>query len=677
MKSKNNLKKGSRMPWSFNNLTIKSLILSALVLTGILTTLQAQDSITKPSWWFGVAAGANLNFYRGTTQEINSELTAPAAFDKGFGAGLYIAPLIEYHHPDAIWGIMLQAGYDNRQGWLEQVKTPCNCPEDLYTRISYITVEPSLRIAPFKSNFYLYAGPRLAFNAERSFTYKQGINPDHPEQEAIPNVKGDLSKMKEMLISMQIGAGYDIPISSQKKQTQFVLSPFVSFHPYFGQYPRSIETWNVTTLRVGVALKFGRGHKNTSPAKEVVSAQAKEPEVLFSVYAPKNIPVERRVRETFPIRNYVFFDTGSTVIPDRYVLLTKDKVKEFNETRLEVFTPKKLSGRSGRQLTAYYNILNILGSRMAKDSSTTVRLTGASMKGTEVGIAMAEAIKRYLVDVFGIDTSRIKTEGRIKPRIPSEKPGSTSDFELLNESDNRVSIWSNSPALLMEFQTGPNAPLKPVEINAVQEVPLDAYLSFNIVKGIKELKSWSLEIRDETGKMQKFGPYTQKSLSMKGRAVLGTKPEGQYKVKMIGQRNNGKIVNKDTTVHMVLWKPSEREEGMRYSVLFEFDESNVITLYEKYLTDIVTPKIPKNGTVIIHGHTDIIGDEAYNQKLSETRANDVRKIIENALLKAGRKDVTFDVYGFGKDTDLEPFENNLPEERFYNRTVIIDIISPK
>jgi hypothetical protein len=57
---------------------------------------------------------------------------------------------------------------------------------------------------------------------------------------------------------MQIGAGYDIPLSTDANKTQFVLSPF-SFQPYFGQNPRSTETWNNTTVRAGVALKFGQG----------------------------------------------------------------------------------------------------------------------------------------------------------------------------------------------------------------------------------------------------------------------------------------------------------------------------------------------------------------------------------------------------------------------------------
>jgi hypothetical protein len=75
------------------------------------------------------------------------------------------------------------------------VITACDCPADLSTDLSYITVEPSLRFAPFKSNFYLYGGPRLAFNLDKSFTYQLGINPAYPDQ-ATPAVKVILIKSK-------------------------------------------------------------------------------------------------------------------------------------------------------------------------------------------------------------------------------------------------------------------------------------------------------------------------------------------------------------------------------------------------------------------------------------------------------------------------------------------------
>jgi outer membrane protein OmpA-like peptidoglycan-associated protein len=352
-------------------------------------------------------------------------------------------------------------------------------------------------------------------------------------------------------------------------------------------------------------------------------------------------------------------------------------VKNFKEDQLEVFKPKKLSGRSDRQMTVYYNVLNILGDRMVKNPAAIVRLAGASMQGVEDGLAMAESVKRYLTTVFGIDASRINTEGRIKPRIPSEQPGGTNEIDLLREGDRRVSIWSESPALLMEFQSGPDVPLKPVELLAVQEAPLDSYVTFNAKRANEAFSSWKMEIRDEKGAIQNFGPYTQDKVSIPGKSILGVRPEGNFKVTMIGQTKSGKTVKKEASVHMVLWTPSQREEGMRYSVIFEFNDSQAITLYEKYLTEIVTPKIPVGGTVIIHGHTDIIGDEAHNLGLSLARANEVRGILENALTKAGRTDVKFEVYGFGEDLDLAPFGNGTPEERFYNRTVIIDIIPPK
>ncbi|MDI6033450.1 OmpA family protein [Flavobacterium sp. LB2P84] len=673
MKTKTNLKSGSCVAWSSNKLSIKSVAIIALAWLSNQTPVQAQEvpaiKYAKPSWYFGVAGGANFNFYRGSTQQLNAGFTAPSAFHDGNGTGLFIAPLLEYRPADSRWGIMLQAGYDSRKGSFDQVKTACDCPADLSTDLSYITVEPSVRFAPFKSNFYLYGGPRLAFNMDKSFTYQLGINPAFPDQEPTPAVTGEFDKIEKTILSMQIGAGYDIPLSSDSNKTQFVLSPFVSFQPYFGQNPRATETWNITTVRAGVALKFGQG-KNIQEATDM----AKDREVQFSVNSPSNVPGERRMTEIFPLRNYVFFNEGSTEIPNRYVLLTKNQVKDFKEDQLETFAPKNLSDRSKRQMTVYYNVLNILGDRMQKNPSATITLVGSSEKGPADGLVMSESIKTYLVNVFAINPSRITTKGQDKPNIPSEQPGGTLELVLLREGDRRVSIESNSADLLMEFQSGPDAPLKPVQIIASQEAPLESYVTFNNKGAGEALSSWSLQITDEQGKVQSFGPYTQDEVSIPGKTILGSRPEGDYKVKMIGQTKSGKIIEKETPVHMVLWTPAKMEEGIRYSIIYEFNKSKAISIYEKYLTEVVTPKIPVGATVIIHGHTDIIGEEVHNQDLSLARANDVKNILESSLSKTGRNDVKFEVTGEGENENKSPFENKTPEERFYNRTVIIDII---
>lgn len=247
----------------FYKLTVKIFILIVLILTGIPSPAKAQvfRDMNHP-WWFGMAVGANLNFYRGSTQGLNSDLISPAAFHNGSDAGLYFAPMVEFHRPGSGWGMLFQAGYDDRTGSFNQEITPCDCAVNLSTGLKYITVEPSLLFAPFKSNFYLYAGPRLAFNLDKSFNYIFTTQSDINNQEIQVSLNSDFSNMNKVIISMQIGMGYDLQFSKPKNKAQFIFSPFASFQPYFGQSPRSVESWNITTLRFGAAFKYSQSkHK--------------------------------------------------------------------------------------------------------------------------------------------------------------------------------------------------------------------------------------------------------------------------------------------------------------------------------------------------------------------------------------------------------------------------------
>lgn len=664
-------------------LSVKSVLLCGLLLLGIQSHVQAQtDSIqyTQPSWFFGVAAGGNINFYRGSTQNLTDGLSVPTTFHDGSGVGLFVAPLIEYRPENSRWGIMLQAGYDSRRGAFNGVTTPCNCPADLITDLSYLTVEPSLRFAPFKSSLYLYAGPRLAFNNSKSFTYKLGLNPALPNQAATPDVTANFSSVRANLLSMQIGAGIDIPLSSRSHKTQFILAPFVSFQPYFGQDPRSIDTWNVTTLRVGAAIKLGRGHKVPKVVKEITKPAtaviAVEPEmkVNFVVTSPSNQVAESHVREIFPLRNYVFFDLGTTRIPNRYVLLKKEQVQNFREDDLEMRTPKNLSGRSARQMKVYYNVLNIVGDRMLKDPSSSIVLVGSSLQGNSDGREMAESVKTYLVTVFEINGTRIRTEGRNRPILAAGSDKGTKELVLINEGDRRVTIETTSPSLLMEYRSGADSAMRPVAIQALKVAPKDSYVTFNIGEANKSFSSWSLELTDEAGKIQNYGPYTDESVSLPGKVLLGDRAKGDFSVKMIGTTKTNNVVVKKTNLHVTQWMPAKDTNGMRFSIIYEFNKSNAIAMYHRYLVEVVTPKIPKNGTVVIHGHTDAIGNDEYNKQLSIARANDVKSIIQEALRKAGRNDVKFNVSGSGEELKSAPFDNKFPEERFYNRTVIIDIV---
>lgn len=163
-----------------NKLTQRLVICSLMLFLGHIT-VQAQT--TQPTWWFGVSGAANFNFYDGTTQRLNNTLIAPTAFHDGYGIRPYGSFLIEYRPASAL-GVMLNVGYDGRGGKFDEVIAPCNCPATLKTNTSYITVEPSLRLRVASSNFYLFAGPSVAFNLDKDFSYTQLRQ---------PNTDGELS----------------------------------------------------------------------------------------------------------------------------------------------------------------------------------------------------------------------------------------------------------------------------------------------------------------------------------------------------------------------------------------------------------------------------------------------------------------------------------------------------
>jgi len=150
---------------------------------------------------------------------------------------------------------MLNVAYDNRGGEFDEVKAPCDCPANLKTNLSYVTIEPSLRIKPFSIPFYVFAGPVISFNVTNRFTYTQEKQND---------LRDDWSDIKKPVFSGQVGAGFDIPVSAKGSATQFTLSPFASFQSDLGRSPRKIESWAIYTVRAGIALKFGTG-KIASP----------------------------------------------------------------------------------------------------------------------------------------------------------------------------------------------------------------------------------------------------------------------------------------------------------------------------------------------------------------------------------------------------------------------------
>ncbi|MDZ7776152.1 MAG: hypothetical protein U5L09_11405 [Bacteroidales bacterium] len=50
-----------------------------------------------------------------------------------------------------------------------------------------------------------------------------------------------------------------------------------------------------------------------------------------------------------------------------------------------MFTPKRLPGRSAREMVVYYNVINILGDCTGRFSSANVTLSGSALEGSRDG----------------------------------------------------------------------------------------------------------------------------------------------------------------------------------------------------------------------------------------------------------------------------------------------------
>ena len=106
------------------------------------------------------------------------------------------------------------------------------------------------------------------------------------------------------------------------------------------------------------------------------------------------------------------------------------------------------------------------------------------------------------------------------------------------------------------------------------------------------------------------------------------------------------------------------------TVLFDFDRYNLTgvarAILDSFVADMLQPDPRLH--IRINGHTDSVGTESYNQKLSIRRAQSVRKYLENKGIASDRMEIR----GFGETQPLN--DNATPEKRALNRRVEFELL---
>jgi len=365
---------------------------------------------------------------------------------------------------------------------------------------------------------------------------------------------------------------------------------------------------------------------------------------------------EIKVNESLPILNYIFFDKESSVLPSRYKLFQSvNDTVGFSESNLY-----------GSPLIQYYNLLNVIGSRMKKYTDTKITLVGCNdnsdkeNNNLELSRKRALSVQDYLVKIWGINPDRIKISYKNLPDVPS--PQNTPDGQAENR---RVEIQTDSWDLI-----------KPITFGQNDLLPSPDKITFNInVESSKPIKNWQLTISQDNKVLKKYSGnktgLTQKEWDWKSNDNLLPQSE-----KLIVY--NGFLVTLDsdtiftTQVEIPVKKirllsrdglTTEKQYEKISLILFDFNKYDLNTQNQKVL-DMIYDKITPDAYIQIIGYTDDIGSDEVNLDISKKRA---KVVYENlSKIKQAKK---YYYEGVGKNKPL--FSNLSPEGRFYNRTVQI------
>ena len=118
--------------------------------------------------------------------------------------------------------------------------------------------------------------------------------------------------------------------------------------------------------------------------------------------------------------------------------------------------------------------------------------------------------------------------------------------------------------------------------------------------------------------------------------------------------------------------PTSEKVSFSADAFFDFDKSTLKTEGKEKLDDLAMKLQGINLEVIIAvGHTDSIGTDAYNEKLSMRRANSVKAYLQGKGIEASR------IYTEGKG-EKQPVESNATSEgRAKNRRVEIEVVGTR
>ena len=407
-------------------------------------------------------------------------------------------------------------------------------------------------------------------------------------------------------------------------------------------------------------LHFSVGTLGVMPdGKEVAVPEVRVEEIIGQKY--------------FPLLSYIFFSEGASELPARYIRLNAEERARFEPSLLK---------SAADPLYIYHHILNVLGRRMNALPELTLTLTGCN---TDVGVekgnralseARALAVKQYLCDVWGVAAERIT----IQARNLSEKPSLPLTEADKREENRRVEMHLSQPEMFQWVVTNDTVrTATPPSARFITRTEKEECTDCDI-------RSWRLTITHKRDTVRVFEgdsiPPQLFDWEFSKEARLQGKDLGTFTEPFILHpsltSNGGTVVHsedvslpiKQITVQKKRREHRRDKEFEEFSMmLFEFNASGV-SAEQMRTVDFIKTQLKDLSEMRVVGYTDRTGTADYDRKLSLSRAETIANSIIGTAIPSER--VT--VLGVGKDELL--YDNDIPEGRFYCRTVKVTIETP-
>lgn len=679
---------------------------------------------------YGGYIGFNLNSHTANFSKLPGIPNCCPRFETGSGTGLNFGVLYEYKIANDFW-IGNRLGIMTLDGTLSSIeKTTLNTingsiagefEHKVESSFMNIGLEPSLIYNPF-GDLFLSFGGRIGTNITNTYSQIETIispagqgtfideNGNDTKKRTRNENSGDLQDVNTLQLGMVLGLSYELPLN-QKNNLR--LSPEISYYMGLTDLVQD-SSWKANSLRGGIAIKYIP--QPDAPLKEIYekiydidtikiqSDIVKSNKIVLGAesaeISTKQIDNDLITTETIsrtdtllmpiiyklsgdiiavgvnsdnqevdipqikieefisnrldPLLNYVFFDDNSAELSNRYIKL--------NRTLTNQFDLKNLFRDS--TLAIYHNILNIIGKRLIENPTANITLIGCNadidkeLNNLKLSENRANSVKKYLVDTWAIDATRIKIESK---NLPTKASTPKTEKDKIEEN-RRVEIYSDNakilePIFIEKIDRTSNPPIIRFKSTsesdvAISDYKISAYQKSEMTKsfvydGKKDLIStidWNVETNQNTiPKLQEPIFYNLYLKDEKGNEFISN--EKTIKIDLVTIQEKRKEMLGDFEIE-------------RFSlILFDFDKAN-IDGNNKNIVEFIKNRIKTNSEIEITGYTDRTGEAQYNKNLSTKRSENTKNAlgIESAIFN-----------GLGSEVTL--YNNNLPEGRFYCRTV--------